>query len=178
MTDEPAVVLDDYNLIPNGMIRFPIQGGGEVMLRRPRIGELREFMELLNGMNDQAADKSQELQAQGEADRRLLEAHTAQIEEQVAEALKADPIDDGRVTTLIAEKARLRAEASDRDRKASREFSQWSEALRVVWFETVMARLAMHALPEGLEPPPFVLDVKFPSDLVNHWRARPSRSGG
>ena len=182
-TDARGTPMDTMNIVectmlPNGMVRFSLEPEGEIMLRRPKIGELREMREMLHAANDKAAVRSRDLQQQGETTRRLLTAKIERIERQITEALAADEIDEGLVESLIAQKSQLNADASREDVTAGRELNEWMEQQRVEWFLATLERLAIKPLPEGVEPPPFALDATFSTELVGHWRSRPSRSGG
>lgn len=179
MTDTDDLPTDDMNLLPSGMVRLAFDGS-EIMLRRPKIGELRELRELLNEINDEVSRRSAEVQGTGEANRRIGQTKVDRINAAIEEALAADPVDEDAVNRLVAERSEIMARTAQTDRDGGRTLIGFSNDRRAEWLAKAVEILAIRGtMPDDRDEwPTWSVAADLAPTIVNHWRTVPSRSGG
>lgn len=157
------------NLLPNGMVRLNLDEDGEVMLRRPKIGELRALMESLAEHNDAILAHSHRMQARQEEYR----AEWSRLDDEGWEP-DADTVEE-RIEQREERHARV-AELRRLDREAGRASERFSDEQAYDWLREVVDTLGIgDPLPD--DPPGWLASPQLPHRLTNHWRTVPSAPG-
>lgn len=157
------------NLLSNGMVRLNLDDAGEVMLRRPKIGELRTLMESLAEHNDAIMAHSHERQAEQEEYR----AEWSRLDEEDWEP-QGDTAEE-RIIERKERHARI-AELRHLDRQAGRVSERFSDDHAYAWLVEVVDALGIgDPLPD--DPPGWLASPQLPARLTRHWRTVPSAPG-
>ena len=123
---------------------------GEVVLRRPRLTEFVKLRESLEAMQDKAMPVALRLQEAADWARSLG-----------AEARSTD-------------ETQARLIAMREDTAIARDMG---EEIRVSWLLEVIQTLAHEVIVEKGDLPPDILDGTWPTDLIEHWKTRPTHPG-
>lgn len=121
----------------------------DVTLRRPTLRQYRELRETLEAAQEKAQPQADALSV-------------------AAIALNNTPTDDRTSEATLAFAAQVRYDTIT--------VRNLGEEIRVMWLMDVMRTLSDAVVSED-ELPPEVLDGPWPSELIDHWRSRPTRPG-
>lgn len=163
---------DGITYLPTGMVRLVLDDQ-EVMLRRPKLRELKALRELFQEHSDQNVMASHMAQAQVSAIDDAWRARDEQLEAAIDQATG-----DTR-TELLQERARALAEARTEKRQITRALDPELEALRAAWLAEAVSTLGVKGdLPGDWEDlPAWCMDDTVAVNLLNHWTTVPSGSG-
>lgn len=168
---------DGITYLPNGMVRLVVDGV-EIMLRRIKLGELKQLVEQLHMNNDRiTARTSVEFAKQRTIRARLDRLHDT-LQDQIDVATEAEDWDH--VGQLELERAEQTAKLRQEDMAIGRETNRFADDVRFEWLRDVVSTLAVKgdvSLPDGDEVPGWLMDPTVPAKLIEHWRSVPSGSG-
>jgi hypothetical protein len=148
MPGQGPTIPDGWELNKDGTITLTVDGN-RTRLRRPKMGEFRDLREALRQRDD---------------DRLRVIAKHPPLEDHDTEGDEAT--DDEKLERVLAIQGRSRAMADE------------VRELNLAWVELVLSTLAEKEPPPRDDWPSGTDEDKFLTDLMEHWRSVPLRSGG